>query len=403
MCAERDRSVKATGGCSGGASPEPARSPVWTLAYGGNFGVGVLLKLCLPSFQVVLIVLGILRFFLASCVVVYHLSGHVPSIGILAVNFFYVISGYLMTLVLNETYSFKTRSFFVNRLLRLYPAQLVLCAISLPFIWILPRAIEFNPAWGSPQWQDWIGNVLIFPWTFLPQQHFRILPATWSIAVEIWSYFFLWLFVSRRSWTAVLSMACAVLWQIHLFRTGAEAGAHYFPVSAALLPFSCGAISYFVISHPTLARIERRASSFTQIVLLCAVIATFLLNWSLAVRIDPSVYYGVFYYLNILLACIAVGMLHGLRARGKYEHFTAWCGDISYPVFLVQWGSGFVAWHLIGTDAPAHSWPTFIVGYVISVIVGIVTVKLVDRPIHRIRARVRSNARNSSMRCEKTT
>jgi len=45
------------------------------------------------------IMLGILRFFLASCVVVFHMSGHAPIIGVLAVNCFYVISGYLMTLV----------------------------------------------------------------------------------------------------------------------------------------------------------------------------------------------------------------------------------------------------------------------------------------------------------------
>jgi peptidoglycan/LPS O-acetylase OafA/YrhL len=350
---------------------------------------------------VVQIVLGILRFFLASCVIVFHMSGHVPSIGVLAVNFFYVISGYLMTLVLNETYHFNARSFFSNRILRLYPAQLALCVVSLPFLWILPKASEFNPIWGTPQWQDWIGNVLIFPWAFLPEQHFRILPITWSIAVEIWCYFFLWLFVSRRPWTAAFSMVSAVLWQVYLSHAGASAASHYFPVPSALLPFSCGAASYFLISHPTLARIERDVPPRVQTVVLCAVIALFLVNWQLAVKFDSSAYYGVFYYSNTVLACAAVIALHGLTVHGKTGRFATWCGDLSYPVFLAQWVSGFVAWHLIGTDTPAHSWAVFLLGYAISLIVGIATVIVVDRPVHRVRARIRSNVRDSIPR-EKT-
>jgi peptidoglycan/LPS O-acetylase OafA/YrhL len=340
-------------------------------------------------------VLGILRFFLASCVIVYHLSGHVPSIGILSVNFFYVISGYLMTLVLNEVYCFNPQSFCVNRVLRLYPSQLALCAVSLALIWTLPEAVKFHPMWGNPKWSDWIGNILIFPWSFLTDQHLRILPAAWSIAVEIWCYFFLWLFVSRRPWTAALSMILAIWWQAHLFYTGASADAHYFPVTAALLPFSCGAISYFIISHPRLAEIERNAKQLTQGIILCAVVALFLINWRLAVWFDRSAYYGFFYYTNTLLACVAVISLHGLKARGRFAWFAAWCGDLSYPIFLAQWVCGFVAWHILGTDGPMRGWSVLTLGYILSVLVGVATIKFIDRPIHQVRARIRSNPRGT--------
>jgi peptidoglycan/LPS O-acetylase OafA/YrhL len=326
---------------------------------------------------------------------VFHLSGHVPSIGILSVNFFYVISGYLMTLVLNETYRFNPRNFFVNRALRLYPSQLALCAVSLVLIWTLPQAVEFHPLWGTPKWSDWIGNVLIFPWSFLPDQHFRILPATWSIAVEIWCYFFLWLFVSRRPWTAILSTILAICWQAYLFSTGANAEAHYFPVTAALLPFSCGAMSYFIISHPKLVEIERSAKPFTQGLILCVVVTLFLINWDLAIRFDRSAYCGFFYYANTLLACVAVISLHGLKARGKLAWLAGWCGDLSYPIFLAQWGCGFVAWHILGTDGPMRGWPILALGYILSVLVGIATIRLVDRPIYQLRARIRSNARGT--------
>jgi peptidoglycan/LPS O-acetylase OafA/YrhL len=337
--------------------------------------------------------LGILRFFLASCVVVFHMSGHAPVIGVLAVNCFYVISGYLMTLVLNETYRFDPQRFFANRFLRLYPAQIAICAFSLPFIWGLSKAPLFHPMWGAPQWQDWAGNALIFPWTFLPSQHFRISPTTWSVAVEIWCYFFLWLLVSRRPWTAVFTAVLAALWQVYLFRTGADEGAHYYPVSAALLPFSLGAASYFAINHPLLSRFERKASSTTQFVILFGVVAAFLANWQLAVRFDASPYYGVFYYLNTVVACLAVIALHDLRPTGIAGRVAAWCGDLSYPMFLAQWVATFIAWHIIGTDTPTRSWSVFSLGYALSVLIGIATVVLVDRPIHRVRNKIRLNAK----------
>ena len=65
--------------------------------------------------------LGIIRFLLASCVVAFHLTGKLPFLGQFAVNFFYIISGFLITLILNKTYKFNVISFSANRFLRLYP------------------------------------------------------------------------------------------------------------------------------------------------------------------------------------------------------------------------------------------------------------------------------------------
>lgn len=336
--------------------------------------------------------LGILRFFLASCVVIFHLSAHVPTIGILAVNFFYVISGYLITLILNETYHFGVASFFTNRFLRIYPAHFAVCLISLPLLWGLSGAHSFHPAWGGPQWQDWIGNILIFPWTFLPEQHLRIAPTTWSIGVELCCYFWLWLVVSRRPWTAALTIVIAVLWQMKLFRFGADPTMHYGPVSAAILPFSMGATAYFVTSRTPLDRPERTASLPMQLGILLTVITAFLLNWRLAVKLDPSAFYGTFYYLNSALACIAVIALHGLKVDGITKKIASWCGDLSYPVFLGQWIAGFLAWHLMETRAPMQGWAVFVLGYAIAIAIGIGCVVLIDRPIQKIRKKIRAGA-----------
>lgn len=67
--------------------------------------------------------MGTLRFVLAMCVVFFHLTYPLTRhLGVLAVNFFYVVSGFLITFVLNESYRFQFGSFAVNRYLRLFPA-----------------------------------------------------------------------------------------------------------------------------------------------------------------------------------------------------------------------------------------------------------------------------------------
>jgi peptidoglycan/LPS O-acetylase OafA/YrhL len=72
--------------------------------------------------------MGIIRFILALSVVVFHSNNSFLGAdlmgGMLAVQMFYVISGFYMTLILNEKYINQNNSYFLfisNRFLRLYP------------------------------------------------------------------------------------------------------------------------------------------------------------------------------------------------------------------------------------------------------------------------------------------
>jgi hypothetical protein len=61
--------------------------------------------------------MGIYRHLLACCVVVEHLSGNIPSLthtGMFAVVGFYVLSGYLITRVLNDVYGVPLRPVLVE-------------------------------------------------------------------------------------------------------------------------------------------------------------------------------------------------------------------------------------------------------------------------------------------------
>lgn len=68
--------------------------------------------------------IGFLRFFLAASVLMAHVGGGPMLSARLSVFCFYIISGYLITRVLNENYRFGLTSKFIfifNRFLRIYP------------------------------------------------------------------------------------------------------------------------------------------------------------------------------------------------------------------------------------------------------------------------------------------
>jgi len=65
-------------------------------------------------------------------VVMQHL-GNVSALGVYAVFGFYILSGYLMTLILHSGYGYSwsgVRRFALNRFLRIYPIYWVACLIS---------------------------------------------------------------------------------------------------------------------------------------------------------------------------------------------------------------------------------------------------------------------------------
>ena len=80
---------------------------------------------------------GVLRTTLALMVMAFHLFAGIAPLGKYAVFGFYVISGYLMTLVMNDTYGHTWSgryAFALNRLLRLYPQYWAAATFSIVLI-----------------------------------------------------------------------------------------------------------------------------------------------------------------------------------------------------------------------------------------------------------------------------
>jgi hypothetical protein len=88
-------------------------------------------------------ILNILRFILALCVVLYHFHGELAGdAGRVAVVGFFLISGFLITLIVNETYPTPAHNwnFLVNRFLRIYPQYVFAAVVGLLAVSLYPQS-----------------------------------------------------------------------------------------------------------------------------------------------------------------------------------------------------------------------------------------------------------------------
>lgn len=111
---------------------------------------------------------GAWRLMLAFEVVIFHLF-MIPIIGPYAVISFFVLSGFLMTTIMQKTYGYTAKGmgvFALNRLLRLYPNLWFACLVTIGAILVFGATTmeAFHRGMTMPDngW-DWFQNLsLIF-------------------------------------------------------------------------------------------------------------------------------------------------------------------------------------------------------------------------------------------------
>lgn len=358
--------------------------------------------------------LGIIRFFLASCVVAFHLTGKIPFLGQFAVNFFYVISGFLITLILNDSYKFNIIKFAANRFLRLYPTYYFFAAMGLLIIYFMPNSTGFHGSWsGKFLSGDWAGNLLIFPWAFLSDNavpntfgaftnnylfnidasRFRIVTSSWSVAVELICYFALWLFISRRLAYTAASLVLSSAYHIYVYCTLHNSAMAYYPFIAAMLPFSLGAIGYFIHSRLRECTRFNHLTKDRNWLITFSAIAVFCLNWIAFNATQNGGWHPLFYYVNNFIALAIVILLANANPKGIQGRVAKILGDLSYPVFLCQYFGGYFAWAIIGFNNPVRGWDIFLIGYPLSVAMSILCISLIDEPIAKLRDKIRPKKR----------
>ncbi|WP_448681068.1 acyltransferase family protein [Pseudomonas nicosulfuronedens] len=337
---------------------------------------------------------GIFRFILSLLVVMAHLTEGIYRLshyGVFAVFGFYVISGYLITLILNKTYSFKLAPFSVNRFLRLFPIYYLVAAITLVIFRIIPGSHIFHPIWPeSASMADKLANVLIFPFAFY-EESFRVVPPTWSVAVELVCYFMLWAVIARSKLIATATCLAAVAYHAYSFAIGETWDVRYAPFYAAVLPFSLGALIHF---HRKMLD-NLLANKWKPI--LSTLAALWLLNAILCGENGGLGAQGFdkFFYINLLALTAICALITNSQIDARMKIAGKKLGDLAYPIFLTHWVVGFVMSKFIGESRGLE---LFFVSTPAIIALSYFLVKLADSIIEPIRDSVRPKGTRAEAR-----
>lgn len=344
--------------------------------------------------------MGLLRFLLAAGVILFHsggVSGYALTGGGPSVQGFYVVSGFFMTLILNEKYDTpaKNRLFFTNRLIRIFSCYWFFLLASV--LWFATTAsgpfqvlfAEFDGLAPASKLYLVATNLVIFgmdaglflglhggalvvePFTQspAPQVHdFFVVPQAWSLGVELWFYLVA-PFLVRRSWRAVLAVVLAGLAARLLSGLDGD------PWTNRFFPFELPMFLLGALAYRRFAAIKRRA----------------LAGWEKALAAAPPLLvlayplYGVessFYHPGrwLFLAGLAVGLpyLFHLTRNMKSDRMV---GELSYPLYLCHGLAIALLSALTGLTGSAFCLATLAA----SVVVAVVAVRLIELPVDRLR------------------
>lgn len=329
------------------------------------------------------------RTVLALMVVAQHLWLRGSHFGIYAVFAFYIISGYLMTLIMHRTYGYTRKgraAFVVNRFLRIYPQYWLAIGLSLALIAVFGQQTTrdyYYLIYLPDSAFQWFQNLAIVFAKWRPIEAAPILsPATWALTVELFFYLLICCGISKtfarvRVWF-LLSIAYVPL----TFLLDQPWQDRYFPIAAGSLPFSIGAGIYFLKQSRSWSMTNQQARGLFLLLLLNAAF------WS-ALRIQHVYTLAELgFYINLVIcAALVYGLATGARPFSA-KHDKA-IGDYSYPIYLVHWQVGFLcSWLVFGEPFNELSWrglANFLISAAAMIPICWLALRGVDRRVQVIR------------------
>ena len=221
--------------------------------------------------------MGTLRTLFAITVVFAHSYGFVFVGGKNAVQLFYMISGFLISYVLVERKVYKsTRSFYINRYLRIYPIYFVVALLSLAtfvFASAIGKEVDFFKVYRDAPFaanillvfsnatiffQDWVmfsaveNREFVFSANFLKSEVVLypalLVPQAWTLGVELTFYLMAPFILARRQFLLLL-LALSIALRVYLLYIGLGKSDpwtyRFFPTELAL--FLLGALAHQVL------------------------------------------------------------------------------------------------------------------------------------------------------------
>lgn len=307
--------------------------------------------------------MGILRFILAITVVLAH-SGSIFGLnfvgGKIAVQAFYIISGFYMTLILNEKYIGKNNSyklFISNRFLRLYPIYWVVLFFTVGFSLVVLMFTKGDGLKTLARYAEYFNTMdigsfcfLIFTNLFLFLQdavlflglnttngnlfftanyqettpmlyQFLFIPQAWTIGIEI-AFYLIAPFIVRKKLIVViplilLSIGLRLLLYFGLNLTNDPWTYRFFPTE--LVFFLLGIVSYHLYK-----RLQKKDIKTIYLKIIWLGILGFTILFSI-LKLPAKE------YLYLIAFFIALPFVFILTKNWKNDSYI---GELSYPIYI---------------------------------------------------------------------
>lgn len=308
--------------------------------------------------------MGLLRVLLALAVLFEHtggLDGYRMIGGQLAVQAFFVISGFYMGLVLNERYDRPAlnRAFYLARAIRIYAVYFLFLAVYLavfavahlktghsPFDLYLSDLISLPEKIGLallnltvigqdlPLWLKIEDGHLV--WTTQafgsgPRDvfHFMAIPVAWSLSLEL-CFYLIAPFIARRRWQQIAALFAASV----ALRIGAAILGHSAdPFSYRFFPFELALFLAGVLAYKAWAANRARWAGWgPRMLALVVPAATLAYPWLLGSALESEFFVPARIGYLLLIAA-ALPAIHAWSCNSAIDRQI---GELSYPVYLNQ-------------------------------------------------------------------
>jgi peptidoglycan/LPS O-acetylase OafA/YrhL len=297
---------------------------------------------------------GTFRFLLAIAVAAWHAEGlwahHIMN-GRMAVQCFYMVSGFLISLILSGKYDASTaaglRLFYTNRALRIFVPYwtFLLIIVAAQAILMVGPPMQFSLHWSEmsiltrvyllftnffivgQEWVMWLSydhGTLIPVWSSdgLPAHlsRFLVIPQAWSMSLEL-MFYALAPFLVRRHWLLLVVyiiftyMARKLLLIYDL--NGSGFVYRFFPLELGL--FLAG-----VLAHRAFAFLDARTATSTgvSVTVTCALISMMFI-----------ISYWDFWASHRFYALVVLALPSLFQVSRRFA-FDRWLGELSYPIYL---------------------------------------------------------------------
>jgi peptidoglycan/LPS O-acetylase OafA/YrhL len=297
--------------------------------------------------------------------------GNVFGFGHSGIDFFFVLSGFIMLYVHYEQAgrARSTGRFLALRAARIYPIYWCVLAVTVACFWAFPQRPDWTWAPGKTLEPETLTRAIFL----YRQDQDAIVPVAWTLSYELVFYLFFSVFFLAG---ARVFAALAALWSIAIAVQWSGV-AYLGPYPVLLRPVICefflGCLAAWLAKRLCGLRVPG-----WWLVLPAALVGV-VARAELVGAIDGYTWYALPYFLLIL-----VGALYDQSTTRAFPRFPLLLGDASYSLYLVHFGSIVLASVALGwfrVEASRAPNLALAVVSVIIVAIGIVVHLMVERPI----------------------